>query len=92
MALRRNRRLLHAAFAVLGGLASMAFGQTSDCSAGLACTTELRGFPSFSPDAKHVFVWAGLDATGDTQPTAEIFSIAGGTLQSRWKGVTGGRA
>ena len=50
--------------------------------------TDIRGFPSFSPDAKNVFVWAGLDPSGDTQPTAEIFAINDGALQSRWKGVT----
>ena len=51
--------------------------------------TDIRGFPSFSPDAKNVFVWAGLDPSGDTQPIAEIFAINDGALQSRWKGVTG---
>ena len=51
--------------------------------------TALRGFPTFSPDAKSVFVWSGLDASGSMQPTAEIFAINDGALQSRWKGVTG---
>ena len=51
--------------------------------------TRIGGFPSFAPDAKNVFVWSGLDASGDTQPTAEIFSINDGVLRSRWKGITG---